>query len=41
LAAAGFALEVGFAFAAEAVTPSTDSFSALAGVKRSRGAPES
>jgi hypothetical protein len=36
LAAAGLALAAGFVFAATAVTPSTDSFSALAGVKRSR-----
>jgi hypothetical protein len=36
LAAAGLALAAGFALAATAVTPSTDSFSALAGVKRSR-----
>jgi hypothetical protein len=39
LAAAGFAdftLAAGFAFAAAAVTPNTDSFRALAGVKRSR-----
>jgi len=35
-AATGFALAAGFFFAATAVTPSTDSFSALAGVKRSR-----
>jgi hypothetical protein len=35
LAAAGFALATGFFFAAGADTPKTDSFSALAGVKRS------
>jgi hypothetical protein len=36
LAAAVFGFEAGFFFAATAVTPSTDSFSALAGVKCSR-----
>jgi hypothetical protein len=36
LTAPGLALAAGFAFVATAVTPSTDSFSALAGVKRSR-----
>jgi hypothetical protein len=36
-AAPGLAFAAGFAFAAIEVTPSTDSFSALAGVKRSRG----